>query len=86
MSQWGRPRHAGVRHNQRVRGHGTWSEQDQRLRRHKKVKIRAQRGDGTWSEEDQRLSRRKKATALADYCRPMSIAWSGELLIDLLLP
>ena len=61
MSQWGRPRHPGVRHNQRVRGRGTWSEQDQRLGRHKKAKLRAQRGKGTWSEEHQRLSMRKKA-------------------------
>src|SRR5690348_8960008 len=61
MSQWGRPRHAGVQHNQRVRGRGTWSEQDRRLGRHKKANLRAQRGKGTWSEEDRRLWGRKKA-------------------------
>src|ERR1700748_2074704 len=61
MSQWGRPRHAGVRHNRRVRGRGTWFEQVRRLRRHEKANLRAQRGKGTWSEEDRRLWGRKKA-------------------------
>jgi len=76
MSQWGRPRHAGVRTTSASAATAPGPSKTSGCDGTRKVKIRAQRGDGTWSEEDQRLSRRKKATALADYCRPMSIAWS----------
>jgi hypothetical protein len=62
MSQWGRPpSRRSPAQPARPRPRHLGSEQDQRLRRHKKGKIRAQRGNGTWSEEDQRLSKRKKA-------------------------
>lgn len=61
MDQWGRPRHAQLRHNQRVRGRSTWSKEDQRLRRHEQAKFRARRGRGTWSDEDKRLRRRREA-------------------------
>jgi hypothetical protein len=60
MSQWGRPKHSGLRHNRRIRGGGTWSEQDQRLRRHKKARLRARRGGGLWGEQVNRLDRERR--------------------------
>jgi hypothetical protein len=59
MSQWGRPRHAGVRHNQRVRGGGTWADQDRRLLRHQLGRLRRKKGHAeTWSGQVRRLDRR----------------------------
>ena len=59
MSQWGRPRHAGTRHNRRVRGGGTWTEQDRRLSRHQLGRLHRKRGrTETWSTQVRRLDRR----------------------------
>lgn len=59
MSQWGRPRHAGTRHNRRVRGGGTWADQDRRLRRHQLGRLHRKRGHvETWSGQVRRLDRR----------------------------
>ena len=59
MSQWGQPRHAGTRHNMRVRGGGTWAKQDRRLRRHVLDRFNKKRGrNETWSGQVQRLDRR----------------------------
>ncbi|HTQ93581.1 MAG TPA: hypothetical protein VMK84_29220 [Streptosporangiaceae bacterium] len=59
MSQWGRPRHPGVRHNRRVRGGGTWSDQDRRLNRHQLGRLRRKKGHAeTWSGQVRRLDRR----------------------------
>ena len=59
MSQWGRPRHPGVRHNQRVRGGGTWTAQDRRLLRHQLGRLRRKKGHAeTWSGQVRRLDRR----------------------------
>ena len=59
MSQWGRPRHTGIRHNQRVRGGGTWADQDRRLLRHQLGRLRRKKGHAeTWSGQVRRLDRR----------------------------
>ena len=59
MSQWGRPRHAGTRHNRRVRGGGTWTEQDRRLSRHQLGRLHRKRGRvETWTGQVRRLDRR----------------------------
>jgi hypothetical protein len=59
MSQWGRPRHAGTRHNRRVRGGGTWAEQDRRLRQHQLGRLHRKKGHPeTWSTQVRRLDRR----------------------------
>jgi hypothetical protein len=59
MSQWGRPRHAGIRHNRRVRGGGTWADQDRRLLRHQLGRLRRKKGHAeTWSGQVRRLDRR----------------------------
>ena len=59
MSQWGRPRHAGTRHNQRIRGGGTWTDQDRRLTRHQLRRLRRKKGHvETWSGQVRRLDRR----------------------------
>jgi hypothetical protein len=59
MSQWGRPRHAGTRHNRRVRGGGTWTEQDRRLSRHQLGRLHRKKGHvETWSGQVRRLDRR----------------------------
>lgn len=59
MSQWGRPRHAGTRHNRRVRGGGTWAEQDRRLSRHQLGRLHRKKGHvETWSGQVRRLDRR----------------------------
>jgi hypothetical protein len=59
MSQWGRPRHAGIRHNRRVRGGGTWADQDRRLLRHQLGRLRRKKGRAeTWSGQVRRLDRR----------------------------
>ncbi len=59
MSQWGRPRHAGTRHNRRVRGGGTWAEQDRRLSRHQLGRLHRKKGHAeTWSGQVRRLDRR----------------------------
>ena len=59
MSQWGRPRHAGVRHNRRVRGGGTWTDQNRRLLRHQFFRLRRKKGHAeTWSGQVRRLDRR----------------------------
>jgi hypothetical protein len=57
--QWGRPRHPGTRHNRRVRGGGTWTDQDRRLKRHQLGRLRRERGHAeTWSGQVRRLDRR----------------------------
>ena len=62
MSQWGRPRHAGTRHNRRVRGGGTWAEQDRRLSRHQLGRLHRKKGHAeTWSGQVQRLDRRSRS-------------------------
>jgi len=59
MSQWGRPRHAGTRHNRRVRGGGTWADQDRRLSRHQLGRLHRKKGHvETWSGQVRRLDRR----------------------------
>ena len=59
MSQWGRPRYAGTRHNRRVRGGGTWADQDRRLSRHQLGRLHRKRGHAeTWSGQVRRLDRR----------------------------
>ena len=59
MSQWGRPRHTGTRHNRRVRGGGTWADQDRRLTRHQLRRLRRKKGHvETWSGQVRRLDRR----------------------------
>jgi len=59
MSQWGRPRHAGTRHNRRVRGSGTWTDQDRRLSRHQLGRLHRKKGHAeTWSSQVRRLDRR----------------------------
>jgi hypothetical protein len=59
MSQWGRPRHPGIRHNRRVRGGGTWTAQDRRLSRHQLGRLHRKRGHvETWSGQVRRLDRR----------------------------
>lgn len=59
MGQWGRPAHKGIRHNQRVRGGGTWSAQDRRLKWHMRLRWWRKRGAmQTWSAQDRRLNRR----------------------------
>lgn len=59
MGQWGRPAHKGVRHNQRVRGGGTWSDQDRRLKWHMQLRWWRKRGMAqTWSATDRKLNRR----------------------------
>jgi len=58
MSQWGRPRHAGTRHNRRIRRGGTWTDQDRRLKRHQLGRFHRQRGHPeTWSGQVRRLDR-----------------------------
>jgi hypothetical protein len=59
MSQWGHPRHAGTRHNRRVRGGGTWADQDRRLSRHQLGRLHRKKGHvETWSGQVRRLDRR----------------------------
>src|SRR5262245_23208490 len=59
MSQWGRPRPAGTRHNPPVRGGGTWTDQDRRLSRHQLGRLHRKRGRvETWSGQVRRLDRR----------------------------
>lgn len=59
MGQWGRPRHRAIRHNQQVRGGGTWSEQDRRLKQHLHGRIRRKRGFmNTWSGQVRKLDRK----------------------------
>ena len=59
MGQWGRPAHKGIRHNQRVRGGGTWSAQDRRLKWHMRLRWWRKRGAAeTWSSQDRKLNRR----------------------------
>lgn len=59
MSQWGRPRHAGTRHNKRVRGSGTWADQDRRLSRHQLGRLHRKKGHAeTWSGQVRKLDRR----------------------------
>ena len=58
MGQWGRPRHRAIAHNQRVRGGGTWAEQDRRLKRHLHGRIWRKRGFAqTWSSQVRKLDR-----------------------------
>jgi hypothetical protein len=59
MSQWGRPRHPGVRYNRRIRGGGTWTDQDRRLTRHQLDRLRQKKGQAeTWSGRARRMDRR----------------------------
>jgi hypothetical protein len=58
MTQWGRPKHRGTRHNKRVRGEGTWSSQDRRLKRHLLGRVHRKRGHlNTWTSQVRRLER-----------------------------
>ena len=59
MPQWGRPAHKGLRHNQRIRGGGTWGAQDRRLKRHLHGRIWRKRGFmNTWTGQVNHMNRK----------------------------
>jgi Flp pilus assembly protein TadB len=51
---------AATRHNARVRGSGTWSEQTTRLSLHERRRYRREMGTGTWADKDRRLDRERR--------------------------
>lgn len=62
-SSWDQPKHHGARHNRAVRGRGTWSTQDRRLKRHLHGRIYAKRGFfATWTSQVHRIDARKGRT------------------------
>jgi hypothetical protein len=49
-----------TRHNARVRGSGTWSEQTTRLSVHEHRRLRREMGRGTWADHNRRLDRGRR--------------------------
>ena len=67
-----------TRHNARVRGGGTWSEQTTRLSLHEHQRLRREMGRGTWGDHGRRLDRERRRQEREDRHRSRSTAWRNH--------